>query len=211
MFAVEVSKLVKTYPLLSWLEHPGATYSYQWLVTLIKMAKSREKKRIVALDNVSFKVRKGEIFGIVGPNGAGKTTLFKCISGVLIPDSGKIFIEGIDAIREVIKTKEALREFIGGLLDGDGKIDKSSVAICALSETKRRIIEEVLKDYLSSPNTIRLYLKLNKLRELEPVCYIKHRNNKLKQLLAKKEDRDSECIKLLMNQLVTITIQFIEQ
>ena len=47
-----------------------------------------------ALDNLSFKVRKGQIFGFLGPNGAGKTTTIKCITGILRSDSGTILIDG---------------------------------------------------------------------------------------------------------------------
>jgi len=48
---------------------------------------------IVALDNVSLDLNRGEILGLIGPNGAGKTTLFNCISGVIRPDRGSIFFE----------------------------------------------------------------------------------------------------------------------
>ena len=47
-----------------------------------------------ALDNLSFKVGKGQIFGFLGPNGAGKTTTIKCITGILRCDSGTILIDG---------------------------------------------------------------------------------------------------------------------
>jgi len=48
---------------------------------------------LVAVNNVSFEVKKQEIFGIIGPNGAGKTTLFNVISGVYYPEAGKIFFK----------------------------------------------------------------------------------------------------------------------
>ncbi len=51
---------------------------------------------LVAVDNVSFYVKEGEIFGIIGPNGAGKTTLFNVITGFYEPDEGKIFFMGND-------------------------------------------------------------------------------------------------------------------
>ncbi len=44
---------------------------------------------IVAVDDVSFEVRPGEIFGLLGPNGAGKTTTISCLSGLIAPTSGK--------------------------------------------------------------------------------------------------------------------------
>ncbi len=51
---------------------------------------------VQAIYNVSFKVRKGEIFSIIGPNGAGKTVTLNCISGIYKPDKGRIIFEGQD-------------------------------------------------------------------------------------------------------------------
>jgi ABC-type branched-subunit amino acid transport system ATPase component len=50
----------------------------------------------LALGDVSFDVRGGEVLGLIGPNGAGKTTLFNCISGVVAPDSGTVIFAGRD-------------------------------------------------------------------------------------------------------------------
>jgi branched-chain amino acid transport system ATP-binding protein len=49
---------------------------------------------IVALDRVSFDIRRGEICGLIGPNGAGKTTLFNCLSRLYTPDEGEITFMG---------------------------------------------------------------------------------------------------------------------
>src|SRR5438045_1747188 len=49
---------------------------------------------IVALQDVSLDLNRGEILGLIGPNGAGKTTLFNCISGVIQPNEGSMFFEG---------------------------------------------------------------------------------------------------------------------
>ena len=65
--------------------------------------------RVVAVDNVSFDVRQGEIFGLIGPNGAGKTTMMECIEGLTTPDAGAVSILGLDPIRDVY----ALQERIG--------------------------------------------------------------------------------------------------
>ncbi|HHI30758.1 MAG TPA: ABC transporter ATP-binding protein, partial [Candidatus Methanoperedenaceae archaeon] len=62
-------------------------------------------KSIVAVDNVSFGVEKGEIFGFLGPNGAGKTTTIRMLTGLLTPDSGDVFIDGIDMRQSPIIAK----------------------------------------------------------------------------------------------------------
>jgi branched-chain amino acid transport system ATP-binding protein len=62
---------------------------------------------LVANDNISFDVAKGELLGIIGPNGAGKTTVFNCIAGVYRVDSGSIFFEGRDITR--LKAHETAR------------------------------------------------------------------------------------------------------
>lgn len=49
---------------------------------------------LVAIDDLSMKVKKGQIYGIIGPNGAGKTTLFNCITGLYVPEKGDIIWEG---------------------------------------------------------------------------------------------------------------------
>jgi len=54
----------------------------------------------VAVDDVSFTVREGEIFGILGPNGAGKTTTVECIEGLRAPDTGRISVLGLDPRRD---------------------------------------------------------------------------------------------------------------
>jgi len=62
----------------------------------------------VAVDDVSFSVDEGEIFGIIGPNGAGKTTTVECIAGLRTPDSGSISVLGLDPIRDRTKVRERL-------------------------------------------------------------------------------------------------------
>ena len=54
----------------------------------------------VALSNVSFEVKKGEIFGLLGPNGGGKSTLFRILSTMMVPTSGTAVIAGHDAERD---------------------------------------------------------------------------------------------------------------
>lgn len=61
-----------------------------------------------AVDNISLKVNKGEIFGFLGPNGAGKTTTIKMITGILKPDSGEVEIDGINILTDPIAAKKKM-------------------------------------------------------------------------------------------------------
>ncbi len=63
---------------------------------------------LTAVDNVSLVVEEGDSIGIVGPNGSGKTTLYNLISGVYMPDKGRIFFEGKDITRLPPHTRASL-------------------------------------------------------------------------------------------------------
>ncbi|MCX6382968.1 MAG: ATP-binding cassette domain-containing protein [Actinobacteria bacterium] len=63
---------------------------------------------LTVVDNISFSVLKATIFGFLGPNGAGKTTTIRMLTGLLIPDSGEILIDGINIKNNSIKAKMKL-------------------------------------------------------------------------------------------------------
>jgi len=71
---------------------------------------------LVAVDDVSFHVERGEIFGFLGPNGAGKTTTVECLQGLRRPDAGTTRVLGLDPHRE----GDALRRRIGSQLQESG-------------------------------------------------------------------------------------------
>jgi ABC-2 type transport system ATP-binding protein len=60
----------------------------------------------VAVDDVSFAIEQGEIFGILGPNGAGKTTTVECVEGLRRPDRGRISVLGLDPRRDASEVRQ---------------------------------------------------------------------------------------------------------
>jgi ABC-2 type transport system ATP-binding protein len=75
----------------------------------------RKSKEVVAVDDISFDVEPGELFGLLGPNGAGKTTTVKMLTTLLIPTSGSARILGYDVVRQA----EAIRPRIGFIFGGE--------------------------------------------------------------------------------------------
>ena len=64
--------------------------------------------KTVAVDEVSFEVHDGEIFGLIGPNGAGKTTTMECVEGLRKPDRGVISVLGLDPYRQVYQLQDRI-------------------------------------------------------------------------------------------------------
>ena len=62
----------------------------------------------MAIEDVSFVVKKGEIVGFLGPNGAGKTTTMKILTGYMAPNSGDVFLDKLDISREPLKVKKKI-------------------------------------------------------------------------------------------------------
>jgi ABC-2 type transport system ATP-binding protein len=68
-----------------------------------------KKKEVTALSDISFNVEQGELFGIIGPDGAGKTSLFRILTTLLLADSGKATVDGLDVVRDY----KAIRNRVG--------------------------------------------------------------------------------------------------
>jgi ABC-2 type transport system ATP-binding protein len=79
--------------------------------------------KTVAVDDISFEVAEGEIFGLLGPNGAGKTTAVECLQGLRDPDSGQLRVLGLDPRHEA----RALRQRIGSQLQESALPDRIKV------------------------------------------------------------------------------------
>ncbi|MBR1838987.1 MAG: ABC transporter ATP-binding protein [Prevotella sp.] len=70
---------------------------------------SKSYGRVKALDDVTFSVDKGEVFGLIGPDGAGKTSMFRILCTLLVPDEGTATVEGFDTVRQM----EEIRKRVG--------------------------------------------------------------------------------------------------
>jgi ABC-type multidrug transport system ATPase subunit len=63
---------------------------------------------VVALQDISFEVNRGEIFGLIGPDGAGKTTLFRILTTLILADEGKAVVEGKDIVADFKKLRKTI-------------------------------------------------------------------------------------------------------
>jgi len=107
-------------------------------------------KEIKAVDHISFSVNKGEIFGFLGPNGAGKSTTIKMLTTLLVPDRGKILMNGFDPLTEPDKVRQTF-----GIVFQDPSIDEELTAWENMElhgvlyhipkKVRRRRIEQLLK------------------------------------------------------------------
>src|SRR5205807_5192266 len=79
--------------------------------TVVLSAVGRRFRATVAVDDVSFEARPGEVLGLLGPNGAGKTTTMRVLTGYLRPSSGRVLVDGVDAADDPV----ACRRNIGYL------------------------------------------------------------------------------------------------
>src|SRR5271165_6028969 len=123
----------------------------------------------LAVDNVSFKVERGEIIGLLGPNGSGKTTIMRILTGFFPPTEGKAYIDGMDVAENSLATRQrigylpenmvlypdlsvvALLE-LGARVKGlSGKLAcermEFAIAQCGLGEVRRKLIGRLSKGY----------------------------------------------------------------
>jgi len=113
---------------------------------------SKSFKGVKVVDNVSFSIGQGEIFGMVGPNGAGKTTTIRMLMDIIKPDSGEIKILG-EPINEAIKNR------LGYLPEERGLYKKLTVSeslsyLAALKNMRRRLARERAEELLKRVNML---------------------------------------------------------
>nr|WP_068890829.1 ABC transporter ATP-binding protein [Pedobacter panaciterrae] len=73
-----------------------------------QLRKTYGKEQLVAVDDVSFHVNKGELFGLIGPDGAGKTSIFRMLSTLLLPEKGTATVDGYDVVADYKQIRETI-------------------------------------------------------------------------------------------------------
>ncbi|MBS1536923.1 MAG: ABC transporter ATP-binding protein [Bacteroidetes bacterium] len=79
------------------------------MVTISNITKTYNKRTTLAVDDISFTVNEGELFGLIGPDGAGKTSIFRMLTTLLLPDKGTAFVNGFD----IVKDYRSIRNCVG--------------------------------------------------------------------------------------------------
>jgi ABC-2 type transport system ATP-binding protein len=75
---------------------------------------NRSIKEVVAVEDISFEVKQGELFGLLGPNGAGKTTTVKMLTTLLIPSGGSATVGGVDVVKHANEVRKRIGFIFGG-------------------------------------------------------------------------------------------------
>ena len=69
---------------------------------------SKHYGKVQALNNVSFSVKKGEVFGLIGPDGAGKTSMYRILCSLLLPDNGTAVVDGFDVVQQMKEIRKRI-------------------------------------------------------------------------------------------------------
>ncbi len=126
------------------------------IISFEKLSKRYEKKGqiFVALDNVTFKVNKGDVYGLIGFSGAGKSTLLRMVNALETPTEGKVFVKGVDLTSLKESKLREIRKDIGmifqefNLLETKTVFDNIAIPLVLRHENKQKIkarVEELLK------------------------------------------------------------------
>ncbi len=124
---------------------------------------------LVAVENLSFRLDRGDVLGFLGPNGAGKTTTMRIITGYMPPTKGTVHIEGVDIFENPLQAKRLIGylpenpplytdmtvseylDFVADIKHVSGKEKKSRIFYvidrCGLSDVRKRIIGHLSKGY----------------------------------------------------------------
>ena len=120
-----------------------------WVIELKNVTKKYGK--VLAVDDISFKIEDGEIMGLLGPNGAGKSTTMNMITGFIEPTDGEIIVDGYDMSRRPKKAKREIGYMPEGVpLYSDLKVKEFVTYMAEIKQVKRKErkdkVEKVIKE-----------------------------------------------------------------
>jgi ABC-2 type transport system ATP-binding protein len=130
-------------------DHPAATVNTanHIAVELRDITKVYGKEEIVAVDNASFSVNKGELFGLIGPDGAGKTSIFRMLTTLLLPDKGSATVDGFDIVKDFKQIRRSVGYMPGKFsLYQDLTIEENLRFFATIFETTLEENYDLIKD-----------------------------------------------------------------
>lgn len=116
-------------------------------VNHIKKSYTIEKSSVTALDDVSFEVEKGEIFGLIGPDGAGKTSLLRILTTLILPDSGTAMVNEMDVVKQYKEIRQSVGYMPGKFsLYQDLSVEENLEFFASIFKTTIKENYELVKD-----------------------------------------------------------------
>lgn len=117
----------------------------------------------LALDKVSFSIKKGEVVGLLGPNGAGKSTLMKSVSGAILPDAGDVLLNEFSVLKHPLETKKR----IGFLPENNPLYYEMYVSeylrfVADIRKVKKNLVDEVIERVGLTPESHKKIKQLSK-------------------------------------------------
>lgn len=117
----------------------------------------------LALDKVSFSIKKGEVVGLLGPNGAGKSTLMKSVSGAILPDGGDVLLNEFSVLKHPLETKKR----IGFLPENNPLYYEMYVKeylrfVADIRKVKKNLVDEVIERVGLTPECHKKIKQLSK-------------------------------------------------
>lgn len=117
------------------------------MITFNQIKKTYNKGSILALDEVSLHIDKGQLFGLIGPDGAGKTTLFRILTTLLLPDAGTATVNGFDIVKDYREIRNCIGYMPGRFsLYQDLTIEENLIFFATIFNTSLEENYDLIKD-----------------------------------------------------------------
>jgi ABC-2 type transport system ATP-binding protein len=116
-------------------------------VVVKNIRKTYNKEAVVAVNDISFEVKKAELFGLIGPDGAGKTSVFRMLTTLLLPDSGAASVSGLDIVKDFKKIRSQVGYMPGKFsLYQDLTVEENLIFFATIFNTNVEENYDLIKD-----------------------------------------------------------------